>query len=86
MFSETDLIFTSIWPAVLIVLSVVLAVLHKFTRFKLVFGIAGGVVFAGSIIVLMALEANLADLLIYATVTCLAYVICGFFGEKGDNV
>ena len=85
MFSETDLIISSIWPAALIVLSVIIAVLQKTTKFKLVFGIIGAVVFAGSIVVLLAIEGTLADVLIYITCTCLAYVIAGLLGKKEDK-
>lgn len=84
MFSVDDLIFNSIWPAALIVLSVIIAVLQRTTKLKLVFGIIGAVVFAGSIVVLMAIEASLADVLIYITCTCLGYVIAGLFKKKED--
>lgn len=85
MFSADDLIFNSIWPAALIVLSVIIAVLQRTTKFKLVFGIIGAVVFAGSIVVLMAIGASLADVLIYITCTCLSYVIAGLFKKKEDK-
>lgn len=85
MFSDTDLIFNSIWPVALIVLSVAIAILMKATKLKLVFGITGAVVFAGSIVVLMAIGASLADVLIYITAVCLSYVICGLVKGKKDE-
>lgn len=85
MFSDADLIFNSIWPLALIVLSVAIAILMKATKLKLVFGITGAVVFAGSIVVLMAIGASLADVLIYITAVCLSYVICGLVKGKKDE-
>ena len=55
MFPESDIIFTSVWPWILIAVSIGLAVLEAFMKKRAVFAIVSAVFTAGAAVVLLLL-------------------------------
>ena len=69
MFPESDLIFTSVWPWILIAVSIGLAVLEAFMKKRAVFAIVSAVFTAGAAVVLLLLGGSLCDLLLLILAT-----------------
>lgn len=69
MFPESDIIFTSVWPWILIAVSIGLAVLEAFMKKRAVFAIVSAVFTAGAAVVLLLLGGSLCDLLLLILAT-----------------
>ena len=69
MFPESDIIFTSVWPWILIAVSIGLAVLEAFMKKRAVFAIVSAVFTAGAAVVLLLLGGSLCDLLLLIVAT-----------------
>lgn len=69
MFPENDIIFTSVWPWILIAVSIGLAVLEAFMKKRAVFAIVSAVFTAGAAVVLLLLGGSLCDLLLLILAT-----------------
>ena len=69
MFPESDIIFTSVWPWILIAVSIGLAVLEAFMKKRAVFAIVSAVFTAGAAVVLLFLGGSLCDLLLLILAT-----------------
>ena len=69
MFPESDIIFTSVWPWILIAVSIGLAVLETFMKKRAVFAIVSAVFTAGAAVVLLLLGGSLCDLLLLILAT-----------------
>lgn len=69
MFPESNIIFTSVWPWILIAVSIGLAVLEAFMKKRAVFAIVSAVFTAGATVVLLLLGGSLCDLLLLILAT-----------------
>ena len=69
MFPESDIIFTSVWPWILIAVSIGLAVLEAFMKKRAVFAIVSAVFTAGAAVVLLLLGGSICDLLLLVLAT-----------------
>ena len=69
MFPESDIIFTSVWPWILIAVSIGLAVLEAVMKKRAVFAIVSAVFTAGAAVVLLLLGGSLCDLLLLILAT-----------------
>ena len=69
MFPENDIIFTSVWPWILIAVSVGLTVLEALMKKRAIFALVSAVFTAASAVVLLMLGGSLCDmrLLVIAT-------------------
>ena len=64
MFPENDIIFTSVWPWILIAVSVGLTVLEALMKKRAIFALVSAVFTAASAVVLLILGGSLCDMLL----------------------
>ena len=69
MFPENDIIFTSVWPWILIAVSVGLTVLEALMKKRAIFALVSAVFTAASAVVLLILGASLCDMLLLVIAT-----------------
>ena len=69
MFPENDIIFTSVWPWVLIAVSVGLTVLEALMKKRAIFALVSAVFTAASAVVLLILGGSLCDMLLLVIAT-----------------
>lgn len=69
MFPENDIIFTSVWPWILIAVSVGLTVLEALMKNRAIFALVSAVFTAASAVVLLILGGSLCDMLLLVIAT-----------------
>ncbi|MDD7179158.1 MAG: hypothetical protein SPF67_04100 [Eubacteriales bacterium] len=69
MFPENDIIFTSVWPWILIAVSVGLTVLEALMKKRAIFALVSAVFTAASAVVLLILGGSLCDMLLLVIAT-----------------
>ena len=69
MFPENDIIFTSVWPWMLIAVSVGLTVLEALMKKRAIFALVSAVFTAASAVVLLILGGSLCDMLLLVIAT-----------------
>ena len=69
MFPENDIIFTSVWPWILIAVSVGLTVLEALMKKRAIFALVSAVFTAASAVVLLILGGILCDMLLLVIAT-----------------
>ena len=69
MFPENDIIFTSVWPWILIAVSVGLTVLKALMKKRAIFALVSAVFTAASAVVLLILGGSLCDMLLLVIAT-----------------
>ena len=69
MFPENDIIFTSVWPWILIAVSVGLTVLEALMKKRAIFVLVSAVFTAASAVVLLILGGSLCDMLLLVIAT-----------------
>ena len=69
MFPENDIIFTSVWPWILIAVSVGLTVLEALMKKRAIFALVSAVFMAASAVVLLILGGSLCDMLLLVIAT-----------------
>ena len=69
MFPENDIIFTSVWPWILIAVSVGLTVLEALMKKRAIFALVSAVFTAASAVVLLILGGSLCDMLLLILAT-----------------
>ncbi|CDE19884.1 unknown [Eubacterium sp. CAG:841] len=69
MFPENDIIFTSVWPWILIAVSVGLTVLEALMKKRAIFALVSAVFTAASTVVLLILGGSLCDMLLLVIAT-----------------
>ena len=69
MFPENDIIFTSVWPWILIAVSVGLTVLEALMKKRAIFAIVSAVFTAASAVVLLILGGSLCDMVLLVIAT-----------------
>ncbi len=69
MFPENDIIYTSVWPWILIAASVGLTVLEAFVKKRALFALVSAVFTAASAVVLLLLGGSLCDMLLLVVAT-----------------
>lgn len=69
MFPENDIIFTSVWPWILIAVSVGLTVLEALMKKRAIFALFSAVFTAASAVVLLILGGSLCDMLLLVIAT-----------------
>ena len=69
MFPENDIIFTSVWPWILIAVSVGLTVLEALMKKRAIFVLVSAVFTAASAVVLLILGGSLCDMLLLILAT-----------------
>lgn len=69
MFPENDIIYTSVWPWILIAVSVGLTVLEAFVKKRALFALVSAVFTAASVVVLLLLGGSLCDMLLLVVAT-----------------
>ena len=69
MFPENDIIFTSVWPWILIAVSVGLTVLEALMKKRAIFALVSAVFTAASAVVLLILGGSLGDMLLLVIAT-----------------
>ncbi len=69
MFPENDIIYTSVWPWILIAVSVGLTVLEAFVKKRALFALVSAVFTAASAVVLLLLGGSLCDMLLLVVAT-----------------
>ena len=69
MFPENDIIFTSVWPWILIAVSVGLTVLEALMKKRAIFARVSAVFTAASAVVLLILGGSLCDMLLLVIAT-----------------
>ena len=69
MFPENDIIFTSVWPWILIAVSVGLTVLEALMKKRAIFALVSAVFTAASAVVLLILGGSLFDMLLLVIAT-----------------
>ena len=69
MFPESDIIFTSVWPWILIAVSVGLTVLEALMKKRAIFALVSAVFTAASAVVLLILGGSLCDMLLLVIAT-----------------
>lgn len=69
MFPENDIIFTSVWPWILIAVSVGLTVLEALMKKRAIFALVSAVLTAASAVVLLILGGSLCDMLLLVIAT-----------------
>ena len=69
MFPENDIIFTSVWPWILIAVSVGLPVLQALMKKRAIFALVSAVFTAASAVVLLILGGSLCDMLLLVIAT-----------------
>lgn len=69
MFPENDIIFTSVWPWILIAVSVGLTVLEALMKKRAIFALVSAVFTAASAVVLLILGGTLCDMLLLVIAT-----------------
>ena len=69
MFPENDIIFTSVWPWILIAVSVGLTVLEALMKKQAIFALVSAVFTAASAVVLLILGGSLCDMLLLVIAT-----------------
>ena len=84
MFPENDIIFTSVWPWILIAVSVGLTVLEALMKKRAIFALVSAVFTAASAVVLLILGGSLCDMLLL--LDCL-HALCSEFpnGRTHDS-
>ena len=69
MFPENDIIFTSVWPWILIAVSVGITVLEALMKKRAIFALVSAVFTAASAVVLLILGGSLCDMLLLVIAT-----------------
>ena len=69
MFPENDIIFTSVWPWILIAVSVGLTVLEALVKKRAIFALVSALFTAASAVVLLILGGSLCDMLLLVIAT-----------------
>lgn len=69
MFPENDIIFTSVWPWILIAVSVGLTVLEALMKKRAIFALVSAVFTAASAVALLILGGSLCDMLLLVIAT-----------------
>lgn len=69
MFPENDIIFTSVWPWILLAVSVGLTVLEALMKKRAIFALVSAVFTAASAVVLLILGGSLCDMLLLVIAT-----------------
>ena len=69
MFPENDISFTSVWPWILIAVSVGLTVLEALMKKRAIFALVSAVFTAASAVVLLILGGSLCDMLLLVIAT-----------------
>ena len=69
MFPENDIIFTSVWPWILIAVSVGLTVLEALMKKRAILALVSAVFTAASAVVLLILGGSLCDMLLLVIAT-----------------
>ena len=69
MFPENDIIVTSVWPRILIAVSVGLTVLEALMKKRAIFALVSAVFTAASAVVLLILGGSLCDMLLLVIAT-----------------